>query len=78
MTSPFFRKFAQSAKTFDKKMKTDKMRLCRERKSPLQCELEGGSCAGGYFANFCMKRMRMVATCARLAVAFGFSLLLEP
>ena len=78
MELPFFRKFAQSAKTFDKKMKTDKMRLCRERRSPLQYELEGGSCAGGYFANFCMKRMGIVATCARLAVAFGFSLLLEP
>ena len=78
MELPFFRKFAQSAKTFDKKMKTDKMRLCKERRSPLQYELEGGSCAGGYFANFCMKRMRIVATCARLAVAFGLSLLLEP
>ena len=78
MTLPFFRKFAQCAKTFDKKMKTDKMRLCRERKSPLQCELEGGSCAGGYFANFCMKRMRIVATCARLAVDFGLSLFALP
>lgn len=74
MELPFFRKFAQSAKTSDKKLIFDEIRAQREQKNPpSSVNWRGESCATGYFVYFCMKRIRIDATSARVALPCGAS-----